>query len=470
MKKTACVCAVLLGFVTLAALPQPAARATADTTPPTGSIVIDANRSATNSRNVTLSLAWADTGGSGVARMRFSNDGSTWSAYESLRATKSYSLPSGTDSHRTVRVQFIDVANNRSATYSDYIRLDRALPTGGILINAGASTTLTRSVALKLNWADAGAGVTRMRFSDNGSTWTGWLYPKTSRTHTLPAGLGNHTVRVQYLDGAGNYSTVYSDYIKLVEPSPGAVETVMLPGDVPLVMKWMPSGSFMMGRYPGEVYGGTSQDPQHSVTLGGYWMAKYELTKRQWAAVMGTMPWSGQSNVLADLDSPAVYVSWDDAQAFLTAVNGYTGKTFRLPSEAQWEYACRAGTQTRFYWGDDPNYTAVGDYAWYDGNAYYLAGQQYAHLAGQKLPNAWGLYDMAGNVNERCEDDWHADYTGAPAGGQAWVDSPRGSYRVLRGCSWSSGAQYSRSAFRDYYFPTSDHASSVYGFRLARTP
>ena len=150
MKKTACVCAVLLGFVTLAALPQPAARATADTTPPTGSIVIDANRSATNSRNVTLSLAWADTGGSGVARMRFSNDGSTWSAYESLRATKSYSLPSGTDSHRTVRVQFIDVANNRSATYSDYIRLDRALPTGTIVINAGAPSTMTRCVTLGL--------------------------------------------------------------------------------------------------------------------------------------------------------------------------------------------------------------------------------------------------------------------------------------------------------------------------------
>ena len=468
MKKTACVCAVLLGFVTLAALPQPAARATADTTPPTGSIVIDANRSATNSRNVTLSLAWADTGGSGVARMRFSNDGSTWSAYESLRATKSYSLPSGTDSHRTVRVQFIDVANNRSATYSDYIRLDRALPTGTIVINAGAPSTMTRCVTLGLSCADGtGSGVSMMRFSDNGSTWTGWLYPKTSRTHLLPVGFGNHTVRVQYLDGAGNYSTVYSDYIKLVGPASGTTETVMLPGSVPLTMVWIPGGTFQMGRYAGEQDSYTYEDPQHAVTVGGYWLAKYELTKRQWTAVMGTTPWAGQSYVLADLDSPAVYVSWNDAQSFLTEVNSYTGRTFHLPSEAQWEYACRGGTQTRFYWGDDPGYTAIGDYAWYEGNAW-SAGQQYAHVVGTKLPNAFGLYDMSGNVWEWCEDDWHGSYTGAPEGGQAWVDSPRGSHRVLRGGGWYNSGYYCRSAYR--YYSTPGGTFSNYGFRIAWTP
>ncbi len=190
-----------------------------DTVPPTGTIVINGNLSATNSRTVSIAMTWSDgPTGSGVARMRFSDDGSTWSAYESLRASKSYTLPEGVDGYRTVRVQFIDKANNRSATCSDYIRLDRALPTGGIIINNGASATTSRSVSLKLTWADAGAGVTRMRFSDNGSTWTGWFYPKATRAHTLPAGLGNHTVRVQYLDGANNYSLVCSDYIKLVAP------------------------------------------------------------------------------------------------------------------------------------------------------------------------------------------------------------------------------------------------------------
>jgi N-acetylneuraminic acid mutarotase len=190
-----------------------------DTTPPTGRVVINGNRSATNSRNVSIGLTWSDgVVGLGVARMRFSDDGSTWSAYESLTPSKSYTLPVGNDGHRTVRVQFIDLANNRSATYSDYIRLDRSAPTGGILINNGASTTASRSVTLKLNWADTGAGVTRMRFSDNGSTWTTWLYPAATKAYTLPAGLGYHTVRVQYLDGANNYSPVYNDYIKLVSP------------------------------------------------------------------------------------------------------------------------------------------------------------------------------------------------------------------------------------------------------------
>ena len=190
-----------------------------DSTPPTGTIVINDNKSCTNSRNVTVGLTWADNaGGSGVARMRFSDDGSTWSAYESLTPSRSYTLPVGDDGYRTIRVQFIDIANNRSATCSDYIRLDRSVPTGGITINNGAATTTTRSVTLKLNWADTGAGVARMRFSDNGSTWTSWLYPTATRAHTLPAGLGYHTVRVQYLDGANNYSVSSNDYIKLVSP------------------------------------------------------------------------------------------------------------------------------------------------------------------------------------------------------------------------------------------------------------
>jgi hypothetical protein len=190
-----------------------------DAVGPEGSILINGNRSTTNTRNVTLALTWSDgTDGSGVARMRFSDDGSTWSAYESLTPSKSYTLPVGDDGYRTVRVQFIDLANNRSATCSDYIRLDRSVPTGAITINNGASTTTTRSVTLKLNYADTGSGVARMRFSDNGSTWTTWLYPAATKAYTLPAGLGYHTVRAQYLDGANNYSPVYNDYIKLVTP------------------------------------------------------------------------------------------------------------------------------------------------------------------------------------------------------------------------------------------------------------
>ncbi len=461
-----------LGFVlaalgmALSWLPQSTAHA-ADTTPPTGTIVINNNRSATNTANVTLALTWSDGTGSGVSRMRFSDDGAHWSAWEELAATRPYTLPSG-DGHKTVRVQYLDKVNNRSSVYSDFILLDTTPPTGTIIINGGAATTTSLPVSLGLTWDDgAGSQVSRMRFSDNGSTWTAWETPTATRGYTLPAGLGNHTVRVQYLDGAGNYSAVYNDYIKLVAiPAAGTTETALLPGNVPLVMVWMPGGTFLMGRYPGEQDSYSYEDPQHSVTLGGFWMAKYALTKRQWTAVMTSAPWTGQSNVLADLDSPAVYVSWNNAQSFLAAVNSYTGKTFYLPSETEWEYACRAGTTTRFYWGDDPSYTAIGNYAWYLGNC---SIEAYAHIVGQKLPNAFGLYDMSGNVWEWCEDDWHDGYTGAPTDGQAWVDSPRGSSRLFRGGAWNYNDYYCRSAYR-YLRDSPDHAYHDVGFRVSRTP
>ena len=221
MKRMACTMGLPLALcMAIAGFAQSAAYA-ADTTPPTGTIVINNNRSATNTPNVTLALTWIDwdgpvAGGSGVVRMRFSNDGATWSAWEPLAATRPYTLP-GADGHKTVRVQYLDKANNRSLTYSDYIRLDITPPTGSITINGGAATTTSRAVALGLTWDDgAGSQVSRMRFSNDGAHWTAWETPTVARAYTLPDGLGYHTVRVQYLDGAGNYSAVYNDYIKLV--------------------------------------------------------------------------------------------------------------------------------------------------------------------------------------------------------------------------------------------------------------
>ena len=245
----------------------------------------------------------------------------------------------------------------------------------------------------------------------------------------------------------------------------GECETILLPGDVPLEMVWVPGGSFMMGRYSGEQDSYNYEDVQHMVTVPGFWMGKYELTKAQWTAVMGTSPWTGQIYVLDDLNSPAVYVSWIDAQSFLTALNVYTGLTFRLPSEAEWEYASRAGTTTRFYWGDDPGYTAGNDYYWWYSNAYGI-GEHYAHIVGLKRSNLFGLYDMSGNVWEWCEDDWHNNYTGAPTEGTAWVDLPRGSSRVLRSGGWNDYGNYCRSAFRYYCGPS--FAFDFIGFRLSR--
>ena len=442
-------------------LPQTAVRA-ADATPPTGTIVINAGRSATNSLNIMLSLTWDDgLGGSGVSRMRFSDDGAHWSAWEPLATIRAYTLPTGPDGHRTVRVQFLDKANNRSAVFSDYISLDTTPPTGAILVNDGMTATTIQTVKLGLAWSDGtGVGVSRMRFSDNGSVWTAWEPPKSACAHMLPTGLGYHTVRVQYLDGAGNYSTVYNDFIKLVAVKE---DTVLLPGGVPMVMVWIPGGTFLMGRSAGEQSSFSGEDPQHSVKLNGFWMAKYELTKRQWTAVKGTTPWSGYGYVLSDPDSPAVYVCWTDAPSFLASLNAYTGRNFRLPSEAEWEYACRAGTTTRFYWGDDPSYTAIGDYAWCNA---FVVGDRYAQVVGQKLPNAFGLYDMSGNVMEWCYDRWHQNYTGAPTDGSAW-NSPADPEWILRGGDWWVTPSQCRSAFRA---DSPDGRSNTYGFRIAETP
>jgi formylglycine-generating enzyme required for sulfatase activity len=242
-------------------------------------------------------------------------------------------------------------------------------------------------------------------------------------------------------------------------------ETIKLPGDVPLEMVWVPEGSFFMGSPDTEQDRAATEGAQHAAIVGGFWMGRYELTKRQWTAVMGTTPWQGNANVLDDPDSPAVLVSWNNMKDFITALNGLTGKAFQLPSEVQWEYACRAGTTTRCYWGDDAGYTEINDYAWWNGNAV-PAGELYAHVVGQKRPNAFGLYDMNGNVWEFCEDDWHTSYTGAPTDGSAWVNSPRSTNRVARGGAWSTDGYACRSAARAFGAPNG--LSVIVGFRVVR--
>ena len=137
-----------------------------------------------------------------------------------------------------------------------------------------------------------------------------------------------------------------------------------------------------------------------------------------------------------------------------------TGKTYRLPTEAEWEYACRAGTTTRYYFGDDAS--QLGDYAWYSANS-----QSKTHPVGQKKPNAWGLYDMSGNVWEWCEDDWHDNYIGAPTDGSAWLinNDNRSHLKCLRGGSWFESPNLCRSAYRSGNLP--DGVYNFNGFRVA---
>ena len=168
---------------------------------------------------------------------------------------------------------------------------------------------------------------------------------------------------------------------------------------------------------------------------------------------------------------PVYWVSWDEAKEFISALNAHITNTsqgpatVRLPSEAEREYACRAGTTTRFYWGDDPSYAEIGTFAWYSGNNTPNGSKP----VGGKLPNAFGLYDISGNVYEWCEDDWHGTYSSAPSDGSAWVDSPsRGTFRVQRCGSWGGDPSYCRAAYRSFEYPLPANGYSNHGFRIAR--
>ncbi|MBX7258619.1 MAG: formylglycine-generating enzyme family protein [Candidatus Hydrogenedentes bacterium] len=227
---------------------------------------------------------------------------------------------------------------------------------------------------------------------------------------------------------------------------------------------WCPPGGFQMGACPLDGESDSSETPKHKVAIDqGFWISKHEITQAQWESVMGSNPSWFQGAIVSFVDSsnrPVENVSWDEVQSFITTINAANpGSNFRLPSEAEWEYACRARTVTRFYWGEDPFYTRIDDYAWYSDNE----GVQTNDVGG-KRPNGWNLYDTSGNVWEWVQDWYHEDYTGAPADGSAW-ENPTGTTRVIRGGSWSS-ASSCRASARNSELPV--YSSNNVGFRLVK--
>ncbi|GHU07625.1 hypothetical protein FACS1894158_16120 [Betaproteobacteria bacterium] len=218
----------------------------------------------------------------------------------------------------------------------------------------------------------------------------------------------------------------------------------------------IPAGSFTMGADKNSENANDDETPPHRVSISqAFYLGKYPVTQGEWVAVMGNNPskFKGRSN-------PVEWVSWDDAQTFIQRLNAKEGTNkYRLPTEAEWEYAARAGTKSAYSFGDDAE--QLGAYAWYNGNS----GSQ-THPVGQKKPNPWGLYDVHGNVWEWV-NDWYDSsyYSRSPSTDPAGPSS--GQYRVLRGGGWGDSTGFQRSVLRGGSTPDD---LGIHGFRLARSP
>lgn len=256
-------------------------------------------------------------------------------------------------------------------------------------------------------------------------------------------------------------STAFFQIRKTLDPI-AHLQTLELGDDITMEFVRIPSGTFIMGSPQRETHRESDEGPLTEVTISErFLLGKYEVTQAQWEMVMETNPSRFKGARL-----PVERVSWNLAVSFcerLTELERETGRlpegyAFTLPTEAQREYACRAGTQTRFYYGDDPDYGHLPQYAWYWTNS----GSK-THTVGEKEPNAWGLYDMHGNVWEWCQDVYANAYPGAsvidPLGPET------GAVRVIRGGGWEDFARDCRSACRLRAWP--GNSFSYLGFRVA---
>jgi formylglycine-generating enzyme required for sulfatase activity len=233
-----------------------------------------------------------------------------------------------------------------------------------------------------------------------------------------------------------------------------------LSDDVHLDMMLIPGGMFSMGSPETEKDRSPFESPQHRVTVQAFCMGKYPITQAQWQAVadQNSVLKPNPSEFTGD-DLPVENISWNDATEFCAALSELTGREYRLPTEAEWEYACRAKTTTPFHFGE----TITTDLANYNGMDYedskwpgsYGDGPKGTHrrettIASAFPPNVFGLHDMHGNVWEWCQDNWHSDYIGAPIDGSSWANKSNNDSHLLRSGSWTNDPQFCRSAFRGY--------------------
>ncbi|MFN6540409.1 MAG: SUMF1/EgtB/PvdO family nonheme iron enzyme [Nostoc sp. EkiNYC01] len=257
-----------------------------------------------------------------------------------------------------------------------------------------------------------------------------------------------------------------------------------LGNEITLDMVLIPGGSFMMGSPEDELERTENESPQHSVTIQNFCMGKYPVTQAQWRAVAALPQINKEleadpSNLKGE-QRPVEQVSWYDAVEFCDRLSQHTKRQYRLPSEAEWEYACRAGTTTPFHFGEAITSELVNCNARssfddteglfddmqgnFDDGSKGIYREETTVVGSFKVANAFGLYDMHGNVWEWCLDDWHDNYEGAPTDGSAWIDNNDNEYRLQRGGSWVTNPVNCRSAFRTKINPNS--RMNIFGFRI----
>lgn len=278
-----------------------------------------------------------------------------------------------------------------------------------------------------------------------------------------PSGLTTFEFDVSTVDQAGQ--------VKQHQTHRASYFSESINGSEPLAMVAITSGTFWMGASSSEVDAQGHEFPRHRVKLPPFFLSKYPITQAQWAAI-AALPkvkrgLNSAPSYFQGKDRPVESVSWLDAVEFCDRLTHHTGHRYQLPTEAQWEYACRAGTRTPFHTGD----TITSQLADYIGTSTYRAEaageyRQATVSVGCLSPNAFGLYDMHGNVWEWCADTWHQNYRGAPRNGQVWVNARRAQMRTIRGGGWLDTPAKIRSASRSGYYETS--LNRTIGFRVSR--
>ena len=240
----------------------------------------------------------------------------------------------------------------------------------------------------------------------------------------------------------------------------GSTASDLITNSIGMKLKLIPAGEFLMGSPADEADRIEAEGPQHRVRITKpFYMGVTEVTQGQWFSVMKTKPWEGKEYVKEGDNYPATYVSWDDAIAYCGKLSALEGEQYRLPTEAEWEYACRGGKSTAYSFGSDAS--GLKSYAWFDENTYKI-GEAYAHEVSGKQANPFGLHDMHGNVCEWCSDRARTYRASEAVDPQGANDDPR---QVFRGGFWGNSAEGCRSASRSGDDPLT--REYLLGFRLA---